>query len=56
MQVECYLVKQVYEVLPPSSAEVQTQSRAIPLFSLRVLVACKKDKTYLKIVLETISV
>jgi hypothetical protein len=33
--------------LAPSSAEVQKQSRAIPLLSLRAFVACKKGETYL---------
>jgi hypothetical protein len=33
--------------LTPSSAEVQKQSRAIPLLSLRASVACKKGETYL---------
>jgi hypothetical protein len=32
---------------PPSSAEVQKQSSAIPLLSLSALVACKKDETFL---------
>jgi hypothetical protein len=29
------------------SAEVEEQNRAIPLLSLRVLVACKRGETYL---------
>jgi hypothetical protein len=33
---------------PPSSAEVQKQSRAIPLLSLRAFAACKKGETYLE--------
>jgi hypothetical protein len=33
--------------LPPSSAEVYKQSKAIPLLSLRAFVACKKGATYL---------
>jgi hypothetical protein len=32
---------------PPSRAEVQKRSRAIPLLSLRAFVACKKRETYL---------
>jgi hypothetical protein len=33
---------------PPSKAEVYKQSRAIPLLSLRVVVAYKKGETYLQ--------
>jgi hypothetical protein len=34
--------------LTPSSAEVEKQSRAIPLLSIRAFVACKKGETYLR--------
>jgi hypothetical protein len=34
---------------PPSSAEVQNQSRAIPILSIRAFVACKKGVTYLPV-------
>jgi hypothetical protein len=38
--------------LTPSSAEVQKQSRAMPLLSLRAFVACKKCETYLHLLVK----
>jgi hypothetical protein len=39
---------------PPSSVEVEEQSRAIPILSLRIFMACKKGETYLHLLVLSI--